>query len=267
MTLDVTLGMTLYLALALYALGTLAALASLFAPTKRLQYAGLLLMSGGFVAHTIWIGTICARTGHPPLTNLPETASFIAWVVFAIELGLWLRYRVYAASFFVYPLVLFLLTVSAAVGETFATLDPALRSNLFIAHLLLSTVGVAGLLIGLAFGLLAFMQDRMLKKKKVGRMWEWIPSLDVCKKLSYRALAIGFSIYTVGLIAGVLWSIRTTAGPMHPSAKQIGAVTAWILFGLLLHSYVSNTYRQKRYLFVSVGAFVAIVIAMLGIRG
>ena len=72
--------MTLYAALAFYALGTLAALASLFHQAKRLQHAGLLLMIAGFVSHTIWIGTICAATGHPPLTNLPETASFIAAV-------------------------------------------------------------------------------------------------------------------------------------------------------------------------------------------
>lgn len=260
--------MTLYAALAFYALGTLAALASLFVTgAKRLQYAGLLLMIGGFVSHTIWIGTICAATGHPPLTNLPETASFVAWVVFAIELGLWLRYRVYAASFFVYPLVLLLLTVSAVVGESFAALDPALRSNLFTAHLLLSTLGVAGLLIGLAFGLLALIQDRALKNKRPGRLWEWIPSLDVCKNVSFRALAIGFSIYTVGLIAGVLWSYRTTAGFMDLRAKPIAAVTAWVLFGILLQSYVSNTFRRKRMLLVSAGAFIAIIVAMLGIRG
>jgi ABC-type uncharacterized transport system permease subunit len=255
----------LYTALALYALGTLTALVTLFVRAVRLQTTGLVLMIGGFVAHTVWIGTICARTGHPPITNLPETLSFVAWVVFAIELGLWIRYRVYAAAFFVYPLVLLLLTVSAAVGEHFATLDPDLRSNVFTVHLLMSTLGVAGLLIGLAFGLLALIQDRALKNKKPGRLWEWIPSLDVCKKLSFRALSIGFSVYTVGLIAGVLWSYRTTAELMQLRVKQIGAVTAWMLFAVLLQSYISNTYRQKRMLFVSVGAFVAILVAMLGI--
>ena len=256
----------LYLALLLYALGTLAAFASLFIPEKRLQYTGLLMMSGGFVAHTFWIGTICVRTGHPPITNLPEALSFVAWVVFAVELGLWIRYRVYAAAFFVYPLVLLLLTISAVVGETFAVLDPQLRSNVFTVHLLMSTVGVACLLIGLAFGLLAWIQDRALKNKRPGRMWEWIPSLDVCKNLSFRSLAIGFSIYTIGLIAGVLWSYRTTAGFMDLRVKQIGAVTAWVLFAVLLQSYISNTYRQKRMLLVSAFAFVAIVVAMLGIK-
>src|SRR5437870_284624 len=186
---------TLYLALAFYAAGTIVALATLFARGRHAQHAGLALMIGGWVSHTIWIGTICARTGHPPLTNLPEAASFVAWTVFAVELVLFIRYRVQAASFFVYPLVLILVTVSAVVREPFQRLDPSLRSGLFTAHLLLSTVGVAALFIGLAFTLLTYVQDRALKNKSRGRMWELIPSLNVCKLVSYRALAIGFSIY------------------------------------------------------------------------
>lgn len=261
-----TLSNMLYVALGCYAAGTLAALLSLFSREKRLQHAGLILMIAGFVSHTIWIGTICAATGHPPITNLPEVVSFVAWVVFAVELALWIRYRVYAAVFFVYPLVFLLLTLSAVVGEQFKVLDPGLRSNVFTMHLLLSTVGVAGLLIGLAFSVLALLQDRALKRKTRGRLWEWIPSLDVCKTLSYRALAIGFSIYTLGLIAGVFWSYRTTAEFMDLRVKQIGAVTAWVLFAMLLQAYVSNTYRRKRTLFISAGAFVAVLVAMMGIR-
>jgi ABC-type uncharacterized transport system permease subunit len=257
----------LYLALGCYALGTLAALVSLFIREKRPQHIGLGLMIAGFLAHTVWIGSICVRTGHPPITNLPESVSFVAWVVFAVELALWIRYRVYAAVFFVYPLVLLLLTVSALVGESFRVLDPALRSGVFTAHLLFSTVGVAGLLIGLAFSFLALLQDRALKQKTRGRLWEWIPSLDVCKKLSYRALAIGFSIYTLGLLAGIVWEYRTTAGFMDLRVKQIGAVTAWLLFAMLLQSFVSDTYRRRRTLFISAFAFVAILVAMLGIRG
>jgi ABC-type uncharacterized transport system permease subunit len=259
--------MTLYAALAAYALGTLAALLSLGVRSRRLQYAGLALMVGGWVAHTIWIGTICAKTGHPPLTNLAEAASFVAWTVFVVELALWIRYRVYAASFFVYPLVLFLLTLSAVVGENFATLDPSLRSNLFIGHLLLTTVGIAALLIGLAFNVLAYLQDRALKSKHRGPTWDWIPSLELCKKIGYGSLAIGFGIYTFGLIAGVLWSYRTNAGFLNASTKTIGAIAAWILFGALLQQFVAGTYRSKRTVAIGACALVAVLVAMLGIRG
>jgi len=256
----------LYAALALYALGTLVALASLFTRGTRLQQAGLGAMVAGFLAHTIWIGSICVRTGHPPLTNLPEAASFVGWTVFAVELGLFIRYRVQAASFFVYPLVLILLTISAVVREPFARLDPSLRSSLFMGHVLLTTLGVAGLLIGLSFTLLAVMQDRALKAKTRGRLWDLIPSLNVCKVVSYRALAIGFSVYTLGILAGILWSYRTSAGLIELRSKQVGAVVAWVLFAVLLQSYITGTFRGRRTIVISACAFIAILVALLGIH-
>ena len=105
-----------------------------------------------------------------------------------------------------------------------------------------------------------------LRQKTRGRLWEWIPSLSVCKIVSYRALAIGFSIYTAGLLAGVLWSYRVNAGPIDFRTKQIGAVVAWVLFATLLQSYISGVYRARRTILISAGAFIATVVAMLGIH-
>lgn len=256
----------LYLALALYAAGTLAAFASLFTRIARTQRVALVLMIAGFVAHTVWIGSICVRTHHPPITNLPEAAAFTAWCIFAFEMVILLRYRVHAAAFFVYPLVLILLTLAAVVREPFALMDPAMRSGLFTTHVLMTTIGVAGLLIALAFMMLSQLQDRALKRKTRGPLWEWIPSLNVCNVVSYRALAIGFSIYTFGILAGILWSYRTSAELMDLRVKQVGALIAWVLFAVLLQSYISGGYRARRTLFISAGAFVAILVAILGIH-
>lgn len=256
---------TLYAALALYAAGTIVALATLFTREKRPQHIALGLMIAGFVAHTVWIGTICVRTHHPPLTNLPEAAGFMAWTIFAVELALFIRYRVHAASFFVYPLVLMLLTVSAVVHEPFVK-SPSAISRLFITHILLTTTGVAGLLIGLAFGGLAWAQDRALKSKQRGALWDWIPSLNVCKTVSYRALSIGFSVYTLGILAGILWSYRTSAELMDLRVKQVGAVVAWVLFAVVLQAYVNDTYRTRRTAIIGACAFVAIMVAILGIH-
>ena len=257
---------TLYLALALYTCGTLIALATLFIREIRTQHAALVVMILGFVSHTVWIGSICVRTHHPPLTNLPEAAAFVSWTLFAVELILFLRYRVHAASFFVYPLVLMLLSVAAVVHEPFARMDPSLRSSLFTMHVLFSAVGVAALLVGLAFTTLAYVQDRSLKSKQRGPLWEWIPSLNVCRTIGYRTLAIGFSIYTLGLLAGILWSYRTTAEPIDLRTKQVGGIVAWILFAVLLQSYISGAYRGRRTVVISACAFIAIVVAMMGIH-
>ena len=257
---------TLYIALAFYAAGTLVALLSLFAREVRTQHAGLGLMAVGWVSHTIWIGTICTMTGHPPLTNLPEITSFVAWTVLLVELILFLRYRVHAAAFFVYPLALILLTLTAVVREPFAKMNPALRNGLFTTHVFLSTIGVAALLVGLAFTMLAWFQDRSLKSKHRGKLWEWIPSLNVCRTLGYRMLAVGFTIYTIGVVTGIVWSYRTTSELMEVRVKQIGGIVAWLLFGALLQTYISGAYRARRTIVISAGAFVAILVAILGIH-
>ncbi|HEY2829509.1 MAG TPA: cytochrome c biogenesis protein CcsA [Thermoanaerobaculia bacterium] len=257
---------TLYIALGLYALGTLIALVSLFRNEIVLQRAGMVVMGAGWISHTIWIGTICTITGHPPLTNLPEAASFVAWTVFAVEIALFIRYRVHAASFFVHPLVLILLTITAVVHEPFARVTPETRSRIFTAHVLFTTVGIAALFIGVAFTYLAIAQDRALTSKRRGALWEWIPSLRVCRLVSQRALAIGFSIYTLGILAGVLWSYQTEAALMQLRIKQVGAIVAWVLFAVLLQSSIAGALRGRRTILVSVGAFVATLVAILGIH-
>ncbi len=259
-----SLNLPLYLALTFYAVGTLVVLASLLSSRERLQRIAMIPMAIGFVAHTIWIGIICTLTRHPPLTNLPESLSFIAWTLLLLELLLLWRYRVYAAAFFVYPLVLVLLTISAIVGEQFVQLDPALRSNLFIAHLFFSSLGVAALLVALAFTLLYQLQERSLKLKRRGRLERWIPSLRVCDQLSYRSLTIGFAIYTLGIVAGVIWAYRI-GEPAHLRVKEIGAFVAWIMFAFLLQSYFSGSYRTRKTLVISAVAFASILVALFGI--
>ena len=257
----------LYLALALYGAGTLTALLSLqLRPADRLQRAAALVMGLGWLAHTVWIGTICSQTGHPPITNLPESVSFIAWTILGVQLVLWLKYRIEGAAFFIYPLVFLLLSLAAIVHEQFRPLDPELRSNLFIAHLLLSSVGVAALLIGVGFTVLYQMQERAIRSKKRGALWNWVPSLRVCDLVSYRALSIGFAIYTLGILAGVIWSYRSSESVLTPGVKEIGAFVAWLMFAALLQSYIAGSYRTRKTLVIAAVAFVSILVSIFGIQ-
>lgn len=257
---------TLIAALILYGIATLLVLAALNGRSRPLETIASWLMAAGFVAHTIWIGTICARTGHPPLTNLVEIAAFLGWTLVAIQLVLLLAFRVNAASFFVYPLAFALLLVAALIGENYAGFDPATRSTLFVAHLLLTTLGIAGLVTGAVFTWLYHLHQHYLKTKTHGRLEQWLPNLRLCDVLSFRGLAIGFTLYTAGIIAGVLWAYRMIGDPLTLRAKELGAVLAWMLFAALLQSYINGSFRHRRNLFVSFAAVIAIAVALTGIR-
>jgi len=53
---------------------------------------------------------------------------------------------------------------------------------------------------------------------------------------------------------------------MDLRVKQIGAVVAWVLFAVVLQAYVNDTYRTRRTAIIGACAFVAIMVAILGIH-
>ena len=257
----------LYTATALYGIGTSIAIGGMFARSRRAaQDVAFAIMAIGFVAHTMFIGTVCIRTGHPPLLNLGEVASFIAWTVLLIDGVLYVTKRVDATAIVVYPLAFALLLVAAIAGDPFAPADASHRAPLFTAHVLLSTVGVALLFIGFGFSILATVEHRSLKARTQGRLWESIPSLAVCTWLSDRSLATGLVIYSAGVAAGLFWSMQTNAGLRDWGAKQTGAIVAWALFTLVVQSHFTGILSARRTtLALSAVAFIAVVISIFGI--
>ena len=252
-------------AITLYAIGVVMVLLALVRRQERLQKPALGAMILGFIPHTVWLGAVCVRTNHPPLTNLPEATAFIAWTILLIQIVVILRFRIQALSFFVYPLVLLMLVGTGLVHEQYRELDESFRSNLFTAHLFLTAVGIAGLVLGVVFTTLSYVQERSIRTKRRGALYEWIPSLQICDVMSYRSLAIGFALYTLGLIAGVMWAYRTNAA-MGLNAKEVGAIAAWILFAGLLQSYIAGSLRPRRTLMLAAAAFISIVVAIMGLQ-
>jgi len=255
----------LYTAIALYGVAAVAVLVALIRKVEQPPRFAFGLSLIALACHTIFIGTICSRTGHPPITNMPEAVTFIAWVVMVVQVVLLLRYKIEAASFFVYPLMLLLLTVAAVITDPLQPLPAEDSSRLFIGHILFSTVGVAALLLALAFAMLYNMQDRAIKEKRRGVFYDWIPSLKVCDLVSYRALAIGFAIYTLGILTGILWSYQRVE-KSTPGAKEIGSLVAWVFFALLLQSHRSGSFRTRKTIVLAIGAFVSILVAIFGIQ-
>jgi ABC-type uncharacterized transport system permease subunit len=252
-------------AITFYAIGVVLVLLALVRRKERLQKFALGSMIIGFLPHTIWLGSVCVQTHHPPLTNLPEATAFIAWTILLIQIVLSVRFKIQALSFFVYPLVLLMLVGTGLVHEQYRELDASFRSNLFTAHLFLTAVGIAGLVLGVVFTTLSYVQERSIRTKRRGALYDWIPSLQVCDVMSYRSLAIGFSLYTLGLIAGFVWAYRTNA-EMGLHTKEAGAIVAWILFAGLLQSYIAGSLRPRRTLMLSAAAFISIVVAVMGIQ-
>ena len=132
--------------------------------------------------------------------------------------------------------------------------------------MLLTTIGVAGAADRTRVRRCwRWLQDRALKTKTRGASVGLDPEPQRLQDVSYRALAIGFSIYTLGLLAGILWSYRTTAGLMDLRAKQIGADRRLDpLRDRAAGVHQRHLSRRAAPIVIGACAFVAIVVAIWG---
>ena len=64
---------TLYLALGLYAVGTLIALVTLFRNEILLQRAGMVVMGAGWISHTVWRSRAAPSTSPKATRSTPTT--------------------------------------------------------------------------------------------------------------------------------------------------------------------------------------------------
>lgn len=133
-----------------------------------------------------------------------------------------------------------------------------LAAHLFSAHgaadgpmepLLVVHVGVVLIGIG-AFALAAFlsvlylMQERQLRQRKFGSLFQRLPSLQELDAAAFRLVLWGFVAYTVALIVGFVWMAQSAANPGFGRAGL--AVMAWAVFAAVIHTRVTTGWRGRQ---------------------
>src|SRR4030067_377771 len=72
-----------------------------------------------------------------------------------------------------------------------AILHPALSPSWLPIHVLLLLVGDAVFAVAFGAGIMCLLQEKQVKRKKMGALFKRLPSLDVLDDVNYRCLTIG----------------------------------------------------------------------------
>src|SRR5262249_31132617 len=109
---------------------------------------------------------------------------------------------------------------------------------------------------------LYLLQERELKSKHPKMFYNRLPSLEICDDLAYRALAIGFPLMTLGILAGALWA-QVQSVP-HAVAKILFSILTWLIYLTLIHYRLIAGWRGKKAAYLAIVCFVGVVITFLG---
>ncbi len=142
------------------------------------------------------------------------------------------------------PLIFFLLNFLGFARET--AFLPFLRSLWFPIHALSSLLSHSYLLLGLISSGMYILQERTLKKKKFGVLFNRLPSLDILERINERCLYQGFFFLSLGIVTGAIWSEMALGSYWQWSPKEMLSLILWLIYAAMIHQRVLIGWRGKR---------------------
>ena len=261
------LSLTLFrLTTTLYLVGTIAYALYLFVPKKWAYRTASISLLVGFVLHTGSFTSRISSVGFPPVTNMHDAMSFMAWAVIGIYLLVLLRYKIRVIGAFIAPLamVLMLSAYSLPKGIT-PIVSQHLKTFWLPVHILLVFLGNGFFAIAFAVAIMYLIQEYQLKSKKIGKMYHALPSLDVLDNINHKALLWGFPLLTLGVITGTIVVQQMRGGFLEWGQRELWTLMIWFLYAILLHGRVYSGWRGRKASNVSIAAFVILLITFFGI--
>ncbi len=243
-------------AFVLYAAALLVFFASLFARRERWSVGGLVPAVLGFLSHSAALILRTVSSGHAPFTNMYESLSFLAWAMVLVLLIFGRRSRVprLAPYLMLIAVGLVALASSPVMPKGATPLVPALQSYWLWLHVSVTLLGEAFFAVAFVSSLLYLGADTEEKKER----------LDA---LSYRAVAVGFPLFTLGgLVFGMVWAYRAWGRYWAWDPKEVWSLITWCVFALYLHTRIVMGWKGKRSAIVAIVGFLAALFTYFGVN-
>jgi len=93
-----------------------------------------------------------------------------------------------------------------------------------------------------------------------------LPSLAKLDIMTYRIVAVGLPLLTVGIITGAWWAKEAWGAYWQWDPKETAALVSWIVYAMYMHLHTRNAWRGERTAWVSVIGFATIVFCYLGVN-
>src|SRR5258708_7541693 len=250
----------LRVALTLYALGLLHALITMIGRrTQTFRYA-LAAISLATVFHLVSIVDTGLAGRRFPVATFHEAVSALGFVIAAVFLLVYWRYRLEALGVFMFPLV-FMLTLAAAFTGDAPGGGPTLTSFWLPLHASLFFLGHTLLFLTFVSGLMYLLQERELKSKKPRAFYYRLPPLSVLDDLAQKTLAAGFPLVTLAIIIGAFFASSKLGGDWPLDPKVAWSFVTWLIYLGLVFTRWTAGWRGRKAAYLAITGFAAVVVS------
>lgn len=250
--------------LALYLAGAVIYLAFALWQKRGLHSVGRLVLWAGFGLHTLALVLAWAEAGVFPALSLRQYLNLFAWALMGSMLLVNLRLQLMILGAVIAPLCSLMILAASALPISGAAASPLLKSLWVTLHVTLMLFGYGLLSLSFLSGVLYMVQERLIRRKRLGPVFQRLPSLNRLDMLQHRSLVAGFSFLTLGLITGALYAQVALGSYWRWDPKEVWSLITWLLYAGLLHARLVSGWRGFKGAVLSTAAFAALLFTFLG---
>jgi cytochrome c-type biogenesis protein CcsB len=254
------------IAIAFYLLASVGYLIFLLMPSWSRATLGFALTLTGFAAHTLSILHRAIFSGYFPLATLFDAVSLFGWLI--IGFFLIMRYKDPSPIFgaIAVPLASVLMIVGLMLSyQVGRPIVPVLRSWWLPVHVTLALVGNGVFALMAIGGLMYIVQEKLIKTKRIGRMYKLMPSLETLDIINRRGLPIGFFFLTLGIITGALWAGSAWGSYWSWDPKETWSLITWFVYAAMVHQRMVLGWRGRRAAIFALIGFALVMFTFVGV--
>jgi cytochrome c-type biogenesis protein CcsB len=236
----------------------------LFSKKENSAKTGFFFACAGLIFHTIALIWRTVESGHAPFTNMYESLSFLAWASIFAYVFIEMKFKIRKAGpyFMLIVIGLMALASSPLMPKEATPLVPALQSYWLWLHVSVTLLGEAFFAFAFITSIMYLVADAKEKKgKKPGLSAEKLDSV------SYRCIAIGFPLFTLGgLVFGMIWAYKAWGSWWSWDPKETWSLITWFVFALYLHTRIVMGWKGRRSAYIAIIGFLAALFTYFGVN-
>lgn len=226
----------------------------------------------GVAFFTRWFETYqVLEEGHIPLSNLYEVILFFTLLTVVIYLIMERFYQSKTAGAFIMPIVLssigLQLWLESSGQANPNELVPALKSYWMHAHVLANFIGYGAFATACAAGVMYLFRAQVEEKQHLQQSFtRHLPALHVIDDWIYRAISVGFPVFTLATILGSAWAYYAWGGYWSWDHKETWSLIVLLCYAGFLHARFIKGWKGKPMAWWAILGFLVTLICFLGVN-
>lgn len=216
-------------------------------PTRRRGHGATATLTAAVIAHTFVIGMRTVQVGAAPFAGTAAAVSAFVWL-----LGLAYLYTENTSDersmgLFIVVLLVLLQLVPVLNPPMVEAPNTVLRSPLFVVHVSSMLFAYASFGLACVIGITYMLLFKEIKKKQLGIFYKRLPSLQVLDRMNMRAVSIGWTFITAGIVIGGAWAMTTAVQTApDPRLRAMSIVDPKIMIAFLCWGVYSFQLLARR---------------------